>query len=183
MKRKFPRELREFLSSVSGELIFEYFLLKDVLKTLPSGFPSNGELNLGGYQPALCKSVWSMLQTSWGGWRDSFESPDDYPRGPRAAELNLKFNELFPLMETVAGNVIVLADIANPKSRVIYFDHEGGDFDGTVLAPSFTQFMQTWCALACPSIDDLSLFYSSSQKRLAIDTEPAIQWRKFLNLP
>lgn len=182
-QRKFPRELRRFLNEVSGELRLEYSVLNSVSQKINAPLSSmSGGMVFGGYEVTTNENVWTTLLNAWAYWADAFTHPDQYCVGSRWRKLRLKHRQLFPIAQSMTGNMVVITDTGAARSRVIFCDHEGGEFDGAILASSLYEFMHIWCRLACPDIDDLRHFYDPRTERLSLASPAAREWRRVLNL-
>jgi hypothetical protein len=117
---------------------------------------------------------------NWSGWRDAFEHPDayDWP-----VELNLEvYERLFPLMATGNGDQLVIVEPEEPENEVVYFDHEGGDFDIVVLSENLEEFFNTWIELGCPGPEwwELARFVDQKTLRLSLKTRRSKAWLRTL---
>jgi hypothetical protein len=164
-----PIELQHFLTTAAGHLDLEYTFKTGDKKLNPIA----KQVGRGGAPVGIVTA--RELIKKWDLWADTW---DKGVKGPNAEYLS--FEELFPLAETSAGNILALIDHGQPASPVIFLDHSGGPHDGLILADSLTDFMTTWCHLACPDPDHLHLFHDGHA--ISPETDFAKTWRQTLGL-
>jgi hypothetical protein len=162
-----PVELQNFLTTAAGHLALEYTFKTGDKKLNPVA----KQVGRGGAAVGILTA--RELIKKWDLWADTW---DKGLKGPAAGDLI--FEQLFPLAETRTGNMLALIDLNRPAAPVIYLDKAGGANDGLILADSLTEFMTTWCTLACPDPDTLHLFHDG--RKLSTETDFARTWRQTL---
>ena len=111
---------------------------------------------------------------NWTGWRDSL---------PDKITLEM-WDEMFPVQAAANGDQIVVADQSDdPTDLVMYLDHEGGDFDRVLLAPTLEEFMNVWVQLGCPGPEswELEPLFDYDEQKLSLETPTAVAWRKVIH--
>ncbi len=123
----------------------------------------------------------NLTLDSWeSGWKDAFENPEDY--GLDAAS-KYAFDELFPFLELITGDVIALVSKGEYLGDVIYLNHEGGELVLGRLASSLEEFLNTWVSLGCPGPDfcELEDFFDSETQTLSLRKVESQEWAKILS--
>lgn len=116
----------------------------------------------------------------WEDWEDSFRNPEDYG----VADHEYEFEQVFPLLDDLGGDMVILVTDGPHRGKVTYLNHEGGDFDQAVLGPTLQEFLDTWIGLGClgPDYGTWEVFYDTEAQRLSTEGDAARQWRSLLGL-
>ena len=173
--RKLPDDLVWFFSEISAGVDFYWsLLLADLPKELRKVSGGEFSLSLAGLGTDLVN--WE----DWEDWEDSFRNPEDYGMADHEYELE----QVFPLLHDLGGDMVILVTDGPHRGKVIYLNHEGGDFDQAVLGPTLQELLDTWIGLGCPGPDygAWEVFYDTEAQRLSLEGDAARQWRSLLGL-
>lgn len=170
--RKLPDDLVWFFSEISAGVDFYWSLLfTDLPEELRNVLNGQFRLSLAGLRTEL---------VNWSGWEDLFLHPEDYD----VAALEYAFEQVFPLLSDMGGDMVILVTDGPHRGNVVYLNHEGESFDRAVLGPTLQEFLDTWIGLACPGPDygAWKVFYDTEAQRLSMEGDAARQWRSLLGL-
>ena len=170
--RKLPDDLVWFFSEISAGVDFYWsLLLTDLPEELRNVLAGQFRLSLAGLRTEL---------VNWSDWEDRFLHPEDYD----AADLDYAFEQVFPLLSDMGGDIVILVTDGPHRGNVVYLNHEDESFDRAVLGPTLQEFLDTWIALGCPGPDygAWKVFYDTEAQRLSKEGDRARQWRGFLGL-
>ena len=176
INRELPSVLRDFFLNCSAKVDFDWYLdleklsddLPDVLERVTFGAFT--------FDLSLAKSDW----VNWTDWRDCIEHPERYAAGP----FRYTYDQLFPVISIMNGDLIAVVTSGDDHGRIIYLDHEGGSLDQAVLAEDFDTFLDTWLSLCCPGPEGwlLEPFYDTDLRRLSATCGNAQIWRSLIGL-
>ncbi|WOO41665.1 hypothetical protein [Rubellicoccus peritrichatus] len=123
----------------------------------------------------------NMSLTNWSGWKDSFNNYEDY--GLEEAP-KYKFEELFPFIEIINGDVIAVVVSGDDKGSIVYLDHEGEDLIWGCLGRTLKDFLDGWISIGCPGPEScyLAPFYDRKDDMLVTDVDN-LDWLKFIEQP
>lgn len=167
-KRKFPDPLREFFLNSSKSFVFDWSIDEERAE-IPEKFH---ELTFGECNFILDRH--SLI--NWAAWEHSYTHPQYYGGGktPR-----FRFEDLFPLLEPVNGDVIALHKISG-AFEVVFLDHESGEIDEAILGDSFSEFLHDWITIGCVGPESWLIEPFVVGERLDVHTEVAAEYRQFL---
>ena len=174
--RMIPRELREFFLEFASSISFSWTLPNESSEWLPDEL---SEVQFGEFTLSL-KEVLSLLD-GWELWqRSAFANPEPViPGFPPYA-----FEDSFPIIGTLTGDLIVLAS-GGPKEGDVYFlGHDASGLHWYPLASSFHEFLNVWTRLGCVGPEDTCLepFYDFSKECLSYTGETAEEWRRSVGI-
>ncbi|HSF43394.1 MAG TPA: hypothetical protein VLT87_26575 [Thermoanaerobaculia bacterium] len=70
------------------------------------------------------------------------------PPGVPARFDKYEFEQVFPLLEDLGGDMVILVTAGPHRGRVVDLNHEGGSFDQAVLGTTLQEFLDTWIGLS-----------------------------------
>ena len=174
--RRLPDILRDFFLNCSAKIDFDWALDEEKFaRELPEDLE---EVTFGAFTFELSgvEPDW----VNWTGWQDSIEHPEHYVGGPS----RYRFDQLYPLISIINGDVIVVVTSGDDHGRIVYLDHEGGEMNQAILADDFESFLDTWLTLCCPGPEGwlLEPFYDSDRQRLSATCDNAANWRSLIGV-
>jgi len=174
--RPLPDILRDFFLNCSAKINFDWLLdQRRFGRELPPVFQ---KVTFGAFTFDL-----SMAETAWinwTGWQLCIEHPENYV----GDAYRYRFDQLYPVISTVNGDVIAVVTSGDDHGRIVYLDHEGGEMDEAILAEDFDSFIDTWVNLCCPGPESwlLKPFYDPDLRRLSATCNNALTWRSLIGL-
>ena len=167
---RFPEVIREFIS-VHGEL---FSLSWEAKESLLEQLPDYMEELVGGYFDFDVKN----LVFDFDGWKFP-----DVPYSIEDKSQVLNASNLFPFIDLMNGDRLVVVTEGEFWGQVFYLNHEGSRTIDFRLSENVEQLMQILVQLAFPDLECwmIKCFHDSDLDRLSLDLKSSQLWRKILD--
>ncbi len=164
-----PTSFKEVLINFSARVELRWSLPDDLYPPDPFSGIFRGELNWD--------LAWLIdLEKNRQGWiKHVFPNVDD--PYDRVWHDKLAF-------ESIANGDMLALDLKVDGSPVVYLDHGGCDFHGTVLGHNFIDFIDRWSMLGFPGPECMQFqkFVNSRTNGIEPNGENAVKWKKWFGL-
>ena len=170
--RPIPQGIKDLGCEVASRIELRWDLKPEITahESFDDDFPTSGEFEFNFFETDL---------TKLDGWQDSFTNWRNYRSAPNPFD----YDELFPAVAIMTGDLIVELIGDRERGAIYYLDHESGSGDWKRLASTYEDFLATLYELWFPGFewyDCLEKFHDPIANRLSAETPFAKRWKAFM---